>query len=146
MLETVNKLSDEKKKEKKMEFTLKHALVTLICLMLVSATNLISNISPITGTVQASSEIYFNLHAVVCPDPYYGYYGGYHDLWARIKPALENIGINLEIVTLSEMYDLWYIMWDVRNEDEITPGTNPDGTYNPDGWDLTMIPLQKRKV
>jgi len=123
-----------------MEFTLKCTLVILACLMLVSATNLTSNILTIgTEMVQASPEIYFNLHAMVCPDPYYGYYGGYHDLWAKIEPELEKIGINLEVVVLSDMYDLWYLMWDVSSEDEITPGTNPDGTYNPDGWDLTII-------
>jgi len=97
----------------------KFTLVALSCVMLVSA---------FAGsgvvTVQAE-EYYFTLHATVTANPYYGYYGGYHAVWAAIQNACAQIGINIEINEYSE-FDWWDRVWE----------TGWDKPWEGGGWDL----------
>ncbi len=101
--------------------------VTLISLVLGSA--LVANY---VGTVQAQASLTF--YAKLCPDPYWGYYGGYHDIWYTMKDELAKIGIDINITILPNKYSLWYLMCDVNSYDWIKPITA--GYW---GWDLTIL-------
>ncbi len=102
--------------------------VTLICLVLVSAL-LGSSLLRVAGP----PPIYFSIEATKCYiNPYFGYYGGYDDVWAAIDPALADIGIGL---TLDPWDDLEW--WDqVWEEGWNLTGDNP---YPDGGWDVTML-------
>lgn len=74
--------------------------------------------------------------AVVSTDPYWGYYGGYHDMLYAIKDELIKIGIDLRI----KMFEpgVW---WDIIWEDQWNKPGDVDGhpetyTYGTDGWDF----------
>jgi len=70
--------------------------------------------------------------AVLGPDPFYGYYAGYHDIWYTLQPELTKIGIDLSIYIQGDMYDNWYLIW------EAPLGGRPPGKP-PSGWDLTSM-------
>jgi len=78
-------------------------------------------------TVKASPEYYFTLHATVTTSPYWGGYGGYHDVWQAIKSELAKIGINLEIAYYDD-FTWWDRVWN--------SGWNK--SWDEGGWDLTM--------
>ena len=88
-------------------------------------------------TVQATPSFPWgtiDLHAVVTSDPFWGYYGGYHDILKAMKAELANIGINL-IIRTYDQYTWWDITWD--------SGYNiPGGVQVPgmppgiEGWDM----------
>jgi len=105
---------------------LKCVLVTLICLMLVSSfagSGLVS--------VQASGGPWgpwdeITLYAVETTNPYWGYYGGYRDIWQAIRAELAKIGINLEIIKYDDFG--WYARC-----------FDPDQwnrSYDEGGWDM----------
>jgi len=100
---------------------MRHMFSAMLCLILITAFA--------TGSIApVEAEIEFTLHATVTENPYYGYYGGYHDIWAAIKPELAKIGIQLEI----NQYDdfTWYErVWD----------PNWNKTWGEGGWDMTML-------
>jgi len=75
---------------------------------------------------------YFTLWAVLNPDPFWGYYGGYHDMFYRLQAEFAKIGINLEIKIQGDMYDNWYLMW------EAPLGGRPPGKP-PGHWDVTAM-------
>jgi ABC-type transport system substrate-binding protein len=70
----------------------------------------------------------FTLIATVNENPYYGYYGGYHAIWASIKNDLAAIGINVEIVQYNE-FNWWKRVRDVGWDKPWAEG----------GWDLTIF-------
>ena len=74
------------------------------------------------------------LDAVVTTDPFWGYYGGYHDILQAIKTELLNIGIDLTVRTYDQ-YTWWDITsdsgWNVSSEYQV-PGM-PAGI---NGWDM----------
>jgi len=128
----VKKMRKEKRKELNfMEFknTEKYILATLISLMLIS-----SFAASGVVTVQALDESHpwddITLHATITVNPYWGYYGGYHDIWQAIKTEVAKIGINLEIHYYTDF--VWYDrVWTDGNWDQRWTG---DG-----GWDLTIF-------
>jgi len=95
------KMRKEKRKELSfIEFqnTTKYIVATMISLMLIS-----SFAASGVVTVQALDESHpwnITLHATITVNPYWGYYGGYHDIWQAIKTEVAKIGINLEIPTI----------------------------------------------
>ncbi len=101
------------------------ATVTLALIMLGSALAAIQ-----VRTVQA--QTHFTLWASLCPDPFWGYYGGYHDAWYKIQPEWEKMGIDLELYFQGDMYDNWYLIW------EAPLGGRPSGKP-PGHWDLTSM-------
>jgi len=74
---------------------------------------------------------YFTLWAVVNEDPYWGMYGGYHDIWYKLQPEIAKIGINLEIFS-GALHDFWWLIW------EEPFGGRPPGKP-PYGWDLAAL-------
>ncbi len=100
--------------------------VTLVCLML---SCIFSRID--LKTSEAASSPYFSIEATITDDPYWGYYGGYHDVWDRIQIELAKINITLTIEQ-NGMYIWWSRVWDT--------GWNHTGyeTAIP-GWDVTMF-------
>jgi ABC-type transport system substrate-binding protein len=101
--------------------------VTLVCLML-SCIFARSNLKPLKA-----DPSYFTIEATVTDDPYWGYYGGYHDIWFAIQTELAKIDIALDI-EYNDMYGWWYKVWDT--------GWNYTGVKNPpapEGWDVTMF-------
>jgi ABC-type transport system substrate-binding protein len=83
-------------------------------------------------TVDAASSPYFTIEATITDDPYWGYYGGYHDIWLAIQTELAKINITLTI-EYNDMYAWWYKVWDT--------GWNHSGDTGPPtyGWDVTML-------
>jgi len=69
------------------------------------------------------------LYATKTSDPYWGYYGGYHDIWEVIKANLTKIGITLDTSQVFDPYAWWYRVWD----------RGWDKTHQNGGWDLTMF-------
>jgi len=65
------------------------------------------------------------------PDPYWGYYGGYWAIWDELGPELAKIGIDLQIIQLSDIYAIWELMWSRG-----VPEGGQQGGSN--GWDLVM--------
>ncbi len=119
------------RKEKKEKLTnttaLKSILTTLISLMLVST--FAGGLLP--AIVQAEPPT-ITLWGVRTADPFWGYYGGYHDMWAAIKPELLKIGIDLKI----ETFDAWTFEAIFYDDWNISGDPNNDGIR--DGWDLAM--------
>jgi len=110
-----------------MKMNLKHTtIVTLITLILASAL-LASCLVPLQAVPWS-----INLEATVTTNPYWGYYGGYHDIWYTIQPELAKIGINVAL----DMYDE-FTWWDQVWEE----GWNHTGdtAYPPGGWDMTIL-------
>jgi len=102
--------------------------VTLVCLML---SCIFSRID--LKTLKAAPSPYFSIEATITDDPYWGYYGGYHDIWTAIQTELAKINITLTI-EYNDMYGWWYKVWDT--------GWNYTGAKkppNPEGWDVTMF-------
>ena len=101
--------------------------VTLICVIIISAF-----LSSKPMVIKAQPPPYFSIEATVTTDPYWGYYGGYHDIWAAIQTELAKIGITLTI-DYYDAYTWWYQVWE--------DGWNHTGDnhYPPGGWDLTML-------
>ncbi len=104
----------------------KNVLTVLVSACLLSTLVATGNIE----TVKASPELPWSItmHATVTTNPYWGYYGGYHDVWQAIKTELAKIGINLEI----NYYDdfTWYDrVWD----------TGWNKTWAEGGWDMTTL-------
>jgi ABC-type transport system substrate-binding protein len=101
--------------------------VTLVCLML-SCIFSRSTLKPLKA-----DPSYFTIEATITDDPYWGYYGGYHDIWLAIQKELAKINITLTI-EYNDMYGWWYKVWDT--------GWNYTGAKdppNPEGWDVTMF-------
>ncbi len=102
----------------------KYILVTLISLMLVSSYAASSLV-----TVKAAPLPWsLTLEATVTTNPYWGYYGGYHDIWQAIKTELAKIGINLEINYYDD-FTWWDRVWD----------TGWNKTAAEGGWDMTTL-------
>jgi ABC-type transport system substrate-binding protein len=101
--------------------------ISLICLMLASAfagSELI--------TLKAASSPYFSIEACVTDDPYWGPYGGYHDIWFAIQHELAKINITLTI-EYNDMYGWWRKVWE--------DSWNYSGDFGPPpyGWDVTLL-------
>ncbi len=103
--------------------------VTLVCAVLISALLGSSLLRKGAGL----PPIYFSIEATVCPDPHFGYYGGYHAIWDAIKPELREIGIDL----IKEIQDDDLVWWD--QVWEMGWNLTGDNTYPPGGWDVTML-------
>jgi len=123
----------EKRKELNfMEFrnTEKYILATLISLILI-----ISFAASGVVTVQALDETHpwdaedITLHATITVNPYWGYYGGYHDIWQAIKTELAKIGITLEINYYTDF--VWY--------DRVWTDGKWNEPWDNGGWDLTCF-------
>jgi len=80
--------------------TAKYTMVAIISLMMLFTAFAGINIVP------AKAEVLFTLIATETQNPYYGYYGGYHAIWAAIKNDLAQIGINVELRQYSD-FDWW---------------------------------------
>jgi len=103
--------------------------VTLAFVILTSALAASYVITP------AKAQPHFTLWAVLNVDPYYGYYGGYHDIFYKLEIELDKIGIDLEIDILPDLYSLWELMWSPSvPEGGQTAGHPPQG-----GWDITAM-------
>jgi len=106
--------------------TAKYLLATIICLLLASpivAGCLVQAYTPPGGW--PPGQPYFTLHATVTTDPYWGYYGGYHAVWAAIQSACAQIGINIEINQYSE-FDWYDRVWE----------TGWNKSWDEGGWDM----------
>lgn len=105
----------------------KSILAILTCLLMISS--FAAGLLPVI--VQAEPDL-ITMWGVRTSDPFWGYYGGYHDMWAVIKPELLKIGIDLRIETFDAFTfeAIWYDDW------EISGDPNNDGIR--DGWDLSM--------
>jgi len=68
---------------------------------------------------------YFTLHATETHNPDWGYYGGYHPIWAAIQNELAQIGINLVLNTYDE-WAWWDRVWD----------TGWNLSWDEGGWDM----------
>ena len=106
-------------------------MATLICLIMLT-----SFAAGAIVTVRGPVPEPIIMWAVVTTNPFFGFYGGYHDVLYLIQDELENIGVDLRI----QMYDdfTWYdIVWDekwnVSGDADGNPGTY---TYGVDGWDF----------
>jgi len=125
----LKKIKTRKEKRKKLNYigfqnTSKYISLTLIALMLISSFVAISVV-----TVQGSPHPWnITLHATITNNPYYGYYGGYHDIWQAIKTELAEIGITLQIDYHTDF--VWYdhVWTDYHWNDSA-----------PDGWDMTLF-------
>jgi len=87
--------SKEKRRKKIMVFInfLKNVVkATLICLMLVTMFSRIDLI-----VLEAPPSPYFSIEATITDEPYWGFYGGYHDIWPLIQTELAKINITLTI-------------------------------------------------
>jgi len=102
---------------------LRNVLVILASLVLVGA---IAGSSLVTVQADPSD---FSLWAVVTVDPYWGYYGGYHDVFYMIMPELEKIGIDLSIA-MYDQYTWWDITW------ETYWNSSSADALPPCGWDI----------
>lgn len=102
---------------------------TLFCLMLVS---LFLRIEPIT----MAEPYHFSIEATRTQNPYFGYYGGYHDVWTVIIPELQAIGID---VTTEDWDDfswwdqVWEDGWNYTGDNPYIKGVSKGG------WDVTML-------
>jgi len=74
------------------------------------------------------------LNAVLSPDPFWGYYGGYWDMWYSMQPEFAKIGIDLQLHFVGDMYDVWELMWGPG-----VPEGGQEGGYPPHGWDTIMM-------
>jgi ABC-type transport system substrate-binding protein len=101
--------------------TTKHMLPILILIMMLLSMFAGINIKP-------AKAFEFTLVATVTENPYYGYYGGYHSIWAAIKNDLAAIGIDVQINQYSE-FNWWKRVWDVGWSDPWHGG----------GWDFTIL-------
>jgi len=81
-------------------------------------------------TVEAQTY-YFTIEATVTTNPYWGDFGGYHDIWAAIQPELAKIGIELTIEFWDD-FTWWEQVW---GEGWNHTGNTP---LPPGGWDLTL--------
>jgi len=82
-------------------------------------------------TVEAASSPYFTIEATITDDPYWGLYGGYHDIWDFIQIELAKINITLTIEKNTDPHVWWNKVWG--------DGWNHTGnTPTPGGWDLTL--------
>jgi len=106
----------------------KYITAILTCLLMLTA-----YIASGVVTVNAPEPEPIKMYAVATDNPGWGYYGGYHDIWALIKPELLKIGIDLQIDYM-EAGIWWDLVWD---ENWNTPG-DPDGDGVRDGWDMSM--------
>lgn len=99
--------------------------MALTCLILISSFAASSAV-----TVQAGPNLPWSitLHATVTTNPYWGPYGGYHDIWYAIKAEFAKIGINLEI-NFYDDFTWWDKVWSV----------GWDKTWEEGGWDLTCL-------
>ncbi len=102
---------------------------TLVCLLLISALLGSSLLNKGAGL----PPTYFSIEATVCPDPHFGYYGGYHAIWDAIELELEKIGIDLTIEIQDDDLVWWDSVW------EMGWNLTGDTTYPPGGWDVTML-------
>ncbi|UCE16186.1 MAG: hypothetical protein JSV12_00770, partial [Candidatus Bathyarchaeota archaeon] len=66
------------------------------------------------------------------PDPYWGYYGGYWAVWDELVPELAELGIDLQLISESDIYAIWEIMW----SPSVPEGGQVSGSS---GWDLIMM-------
>jgi len=101
---------------------LKCVLVTLSCVMLISA-------FAGSGIVPVQADpYYFTLHALATFDPFWGYYFLHETIWSAIKSDLAAIGINLEIYFVED-WELWDRVW----------GDGWNKSWDEGGWDMTIF-------
>jgi ABC-type transport system substrate-binding protein len=81
---------------------------------------------------QPPTDPYFTIEATITDNAYWGYYGGYHDIWAEIVTELAKLNITLTIEYNDDL-SWWDRVWDT--------GWNHTGdtAYPPGGWDVTML-------
>jgi len=103
--------------------------VTLAFVILTSALAASYVITP------AKAQPYFTLWAVLNTDPYYGYYGGYHDVFYKLQIELAKIDIDLQIHILPDLYSLWELMW----SPSVPEGGQVGGHPPQGGWDITAM-------
>ncbi len=106
---------------------LKCGLVALACLMLASAISGWDAVVPTKATTLPWPPI--KIWVTKTANPYYGCFGGYHDVWRAMKPMLAEIGIDLDNRYVSDPWTWWGRVWDVGWSKTHTGG----------GWDLTML-------
>jgi ABC-type transport system substrate-binding protein len=100
---------------------------TLVCLMLSCI------LSGTSRTTLKAEPSYFTIEACVTNDPYWGYYGGYHDIWNLIQIELAKINITLTIEYNTDPYIWWEKVWGTGwNHTGDETGANA-------GWDVTMF-------
>jgi len=76
----------------------------------------------------------FTLWATIGPDPYWGYYGGYWDIWYSLQPEWAKIGVDLQLYFQGDIYSNWELIWSSSVPEGGWPGGKP-----PHAWDLTMM-------
>ena len=94
------------------------------------------------GSVLAASYVvpvraqpHFTLYAVLNPDPWPTFYGGYHDFFYELQIEFAKIDIDLQIDILPDMYSLWELMWSPA----VPEGGRPGGHPPQGGWDITAV-------
>ncbi len=70
---------------------------------------------------------------MLSPDPFWGYYGGYWDIWYTLQPEFAKIGIDLQLHFESDIIISWEILWSPYVPEGGQPGGSP-----PEGWDTIM--------
>jgi len=84
-------------------------------------------------TVETASSPYFSIEATITDNPYWGPYGGYHDIWDLIQLELAKIDITLTIEKNVDPYVWWEKVWGTGwNHTGYETGANA-------GWDVTML-------
>lgn len=69
--------------------------------------------------VQAQPDLpTITMYGIRTSDPFWGYYGGYHDMWAAIKPELLKLGIDIKIDTMDgfTLEALFYDDWNISGQ------------------------------
>ncbi|UCE15751.1 MAG: hypothetical protein JSV12_07770 [Candidatus Bathyarchaeota archaeon] len=111
------------------EKVLRHSLVMLTCLILISTIARSGVVVMPTKADPAFPWEPLTLVATKTDNPYWGYYGGYNDLWEVVKSNLSEIGITLDTSFTTDAYSWWSRVWDI--------GWNK--THQNGGWDVTML-------
>jgi ABC-type transport system substrate-binding protein len=83
-------------------------------------------------TVETASSPYFSIEATITDNPYWGPFGGYHDIWDLIQIELDKINITLTIEK-NGVYIWWNKVFGFGwNHTGYETGANA-------GWDVTMF-------
>jgi len=83
-------------------------------------------------TVQAQEQPII-LWAVVTSDPYWGGWGGYHDILYEIMEEFAKLSPRIDLkIDMYDSYTVWDIVWD----EKWNVSGDPDGNGIRDGWDL----------
>ena len=111
------------------KFTSTLISMTLAFTLLISAL-VASNIAP----TRALPPTEFTMNAILSPDPFWGYYGGYWAIWDEWGPELAKIGIDLDKHYQGDIYAIWELCWSPSVPEGGYPGGSP-----PHAWDAIIM-------